>query len=135
MSISILVWQCMVLLHAQLCFWHVFTIWNMAEGLATLLPLYCSCGVLNHFRAGQIDGDMCMRVHTYAMGFFYYYYFFFDGWWNRETVILSLSILSLTSSLVSVLIQNDLSSHLKIHIFLDYFTSDLVNCLLFLIYR
>lgn len=36
----------------------------MAEGLAALLALDRSCGILNHFRAGQTDEVVCVYAHT-----------------------------------------------------------------------
>lgn len=49
----------------------------MAEGLAALLALDCSCGILNHFRAGQTDDVMCVCVcvHTHMQ---WEMLFFFD---------------------------------------------------------
>lgn len=40
----------------------------MAEGLAALLALYCSCGILNDCRAAQEDKDVRVHPYTYAMG-------------------------------------------------------------------
>lgn len=36
----------------------------MADGLAALLALDRSCGILNHFRAGQTDEVVCVCART-----------------------------------------------------------------------
>lgn len=74
----------------------------MAEGLAALLALYYSCGILNDCRAGQEVKDVHVCTHTHMQ-----WEMLFLMAEKTETGILSLSMTFFTNWLITVLIQND----------------------------
>lgn len=80
----------------------------MAEGLAALLALYCSCGILNDCRAAQEDKDVHVCTHTHMQ---WEMLFLMDE--KRETGILSLSMTSFTNWFITVLIQKDHCNNLN----------------------